>query len=79
MSEPEAPVDQPYGGSEPRELAEHYRASRVCVCASTCEGGPRFTLEAMACGVPVVSTAVGIMPDLSSVARAAPKLMRRGH
>ena len=22
MSEPEAPVDQPYGGSEPRELAE---------------------------------------------------------
>jgi glycosyltransferase involved in cell wall biosynthesis len=48
----------------PSDLAEIYRRSRVCVCASTCEGGPRFTVEAMACGTPVVSTRVGVMGDL---------------
>lgn len=49
---------------DPAELAEVYRSSRACVCASTCEGGPRFTVEAMACAVPVVSTPVGVMTDL---------------
>jgi len=54
----------------PEELAQLYRSSRLCVCASTCEGGPRFTVEAMACGTPVVSTPVGVMSELLADGRA---------
>jgi glycosyltransferase involved in cell wall biosynthesis len=48
----------------PEDLASIYRRSRLVVCASSCEGGPRFTVEAMACGTPAVSTRVGVMGEL---------------
>jgi glycosyltransferase involved in cell wall biosynthesis len=44
-------------------LADYYRASDVCVQASREEGLGFSPLEALACGVPVVATAVGGLND----------------
>ncbi|MCA0918752.1 glycosyltransferase family 4 protein [Pseudooceanicola nanhaiensis] len=49
----------------PREaMPEYYRGIEVLVCSSAIEGTPNPVLEAMAAGVAVVSTDVGIVPDV---------------
>ncbi len=40
------------------------QSSKVFVMNSVSEGGPRVALEAMASGMPVVATKVGVMPDV---------------
>lgn len=45
-------------------MVDYYSQIDIFVCASLIEGTPNPALEAMACGVPVVSTDVGIVPEL---------------
>ncbi len=45
-------------------VAEAYRALDVCLVTSRDEGGPKAVLEAMATGVPLVTTRVGQAVDL---------------
>ncbi|MGQ0765580.1 MAG: glycosyltransferase family 4 protein [Gemmatimonadota bacterium] len=46
------------------ELARLYHASDLVLVTSRDEGGPKAVLESMACGVPLVSTAVGQAADI---------------
>lgn len=45
------------------DMAEFYKEIDIYVCASLNEGTPNPVLEAMACGVPVISTDVGIVKE----------------
>jgi len=45
------------------QMASFYAKLDVYVCTSEIEGTPNPVLEAMACGVPVISTDVGVVPD----------------
>lgn len=47
-----------------QEVAQYINESRIMLMPSLNEGGPRVVLEAMACGVPVVATPVGIVADV---------------
>jgi hypothetical protein len=51
------------------EMVDFYQGLDACICTSRTEGGPHSLLEASACGIPVISTRVGI----------APELIRHGH
>ena len=48
----------------PEEMREFYRSLDVYVCASLTEGTPNPCLEAAACGVPLLTTCIGNMPEL---------------
>ncbi|WZB62594.1 glycosyltransferase [Achromobacter xylosoxidans] len=44
-------------------MPAYYNSLDLYVCPSAIEGTPNPVLEAMACGVPVISTDVGIVPE----------------
>ena len=46
------------------EMVGFYQGVDVHICASRTEGGPHPLLEAAACGIPLISTRVGIAPEL---------------
>ena len=50
--------------TEYRNMVHYYNGLDIYVCASDMEGTPNPVLEAMACGLPIVSTDVGIVPEL---------------
>lgn len=47
-----------------KDVAKIYNQSKMMVMPSFNEGGPRVTLEAMACKVPVITSKVGVMIDI---------------
>lgn len=52
------------GRVEPERIADEYRRARVFVFMSREEGMPNVVLEAMAAGVPVLSTPVASVPEI---------------
>ena len=56
-------LDRKNGTIPHDKMPEFYNSIDIYVCASEIEGTPNTVLEAMACGVPVISTDVGIVPD----------------
>jgi glycosyltransferase involved in cell wall biosynthesis len=49
---------------DPNEVSEYFKAIDLYMVTSREEGGPKSILESMACGVPLVSTKVGMAEDI---------------
>ncbi len=59
------------------ELVRYYSAADLCLLCSSREGMPNVVLESLACGTPVVATAVGGVPEIVSAPAAGVVVARR--
>ena len=57
-------IDMHGWAKDSQEIAELLNKAKILVMPSYNEGGPRVVVEALACGVPILATPVGIVPDL---------------
>lgn len=57
-------VDKNEGMIPHNEMVNYYSNIDLYVCTSKIEGTPNPILEAMACGIPIISTDVGIVPQV---------------
>jgi radical SAM protein with 4Fe4S-binding SPASM domain len=46
------------------QMPEYYKEIDLYICTSNIEGTPNPVLESMACGIPIISTDVGIVPQV---------------
>ena len=46
------------------DIADYYNVLDLYIISSRAEGGPKAITESMACGVPIVSTKVGMAPEI---------------
>jgi glycosyltransferase involved in cell wall biosynthesis len=60
------------GGVQHADLPDYYRGAALNVLTSRHEGLGMVTLEAAACGVPTISTAVGLLPDHPAMGMTVP-------
>jgi glycosyltransferase involved in cell wall biosynthesis/GT2 family glycosyltransferase len=71
-------LDRAAGDWRPHaDMPAYYRELDVYACVSSIEGTPNPVLEAMASGVPIVSTDVGIVPELFGPRQRALMLQER--
>jgi teichuronic acid biosynthesis glycosyltransferase TuaC len=59
------------------ELTRYYSAADATVLASRIEGMPNVVLESLACGTPVIATAVGGIPEIVNAPEAGVLIERR--
>lgn len=57
-------ADRNQGFIPQQQMPDYYHSVDVLLCASDIEGTPNPILEAMACGVPVISTDVGLVSQV---------------